>query len=139
MWQAAPTASPLFLGLGNGAFRSQHGRCISEAAIAIDKDMGVAFAQDADVWGGIGLFVADRAAIPVQGASAVRAHAAQIRIGQQVGQLRGVCSGQASGAEAGRAKGSEISGGNAFEFCRGAVHKRLLWSLGKVGCDLAGE
>ena len=45
----------LFLGLGDGAFRRQHGRRVPEAAIAIDQDVGVAFAQDADVWVGVGL------------------------------------------------------------------------------------
>ena len=66
----------LFFGLGNGALCGQHGRRVPEAAIAIDKDVGVAFAQDADVWGGVGLFVAERAAVPIQSAGAVRAHTA---------------------------------------------------------------
>ena len=114
----------LFLGLGNGAFCGQHGWRVPEAAISIDKDVGVGFAQDADVWGGVGLFVAERAAIPVQGASSVRAHAAQVRIGQQVGQLRGVCGRHASGTQTGRAKESEVGGGDALELCGGTVHTR---------------
>ena len=75
----------VLLGLLNGLFSGQHHRRVAQAAVAIDKDRGLGILERAQVGVGVDGAVAEAAAIANHGAGTVRAHAAQVGVGQQLG------------------------------------------------------
>ena len=75
----------VLLGLLNGLFSGHHHRRVAQTPVAIDKDSSFGILEHAQVGVGVDRAVAEAAAIANHGAGAVRAHAAQVGVGQQLG------------------------------------------------------
>lgn len=90
----------MLAGPGGGALGGHHHRHVAEAAVAVQENGGVGLLQNADFRGGVVVPVAQEAHVPGQQTDAVGAHAAQVAVSQQAGDLLRVIGAQAGGPQA---------------------------------------
>ena len=76
-----------FSGLLDGAFRGQHHRSVAKIPISVDQDRGFGLLEHVKLGKRIDPPIAQTHAVAVESPRAVRAHATQVTIGQELRQL----------------------------------------------------